>query len=759
MLKRKMFRDIKFNLSQFVTIFIMIFMGVMVYSGIRSYMDGMSKTADVFYEQNNLQDLEAVGENFTDEDLEKAKNIEHVKNAERRLTLTGTMVSNEDRTLQLNFIEENEISKFYVIDGKEFNKETKGAWLDYYYARNNDLKVGDKIKIKYDGLELEEEIIGLINVPDHVYDIKDDSALFPNHIDYGFCYLSVNELPLNKIYNYMIIDVDNEENKTEVKNKIEENIADAKAVTDIKDNFSYSTYQGEIEEGETYVGVFTGLFLFIAVLSVITTMTRVVKKQRIQIGTLKALGFKKSKITMHYVGYGFWISVFAAILGLIAGPLLIGNLFITMEMSYFQVPNGKAAVADSSFIIAALVVLIVSIVTYITCRGELKENPAETLRVEMPNVKQKLGITTKGFFKKLGFGTKWNIRDILRNKMRTFMGIAGITGCTMLLVCAFGMYDTMNNFIDTQFEKLYNFEYKLSVKPDTSKERIDEITNKYGESSSEILRVEIKDGDKKEGNTIFVDNSQNKIRFMNHDGNFINLSDDGIYVTEKLAETKGYKIGDTVSWHIYGSDTYYESKIVGFDRDPQNQNMKMTKKYLETLGIDYKPDTIYADKNLEETKEIKGIENIQNKAQIKSGVLNMVNTMKTMVVLLIVVASILGGVIIYNLGILSFTEKQYQFATLKVLGFENKKIKKVYIMQNNWITIVSIILGLIFGYYMTDYIFKMALSDTYDFSAKIRLVSYIYAIVGTFIVSIICSKILARKVNKIDMVTSLKGNE
>ena len=137
----------------------------------------------------------------------------------------------------------------------------------------------------------------------------------------------------------------------------------------------------------------------------------------------------------------------------------------------------------------------------------------------------------------------------------------------------------------------------------------------------------------------------------------------------------------------------------------------------------------------------------------------MVNTMKTMVVLLIVVASILGGVIIYNLGILSFTEKQYQFATLKVLGFENKKIKKVYIMQNNWITIVSIILGLIFGYYMTDYIFKMALSDTYDFSAKIRLVSYIYAIMGTFIVSIICSKILARKVNKIDMVTSLKGNE
>ena len=86
----------------------------------------------------------------------------------------------------------------------------------------------------------------------------------------------------------------------DVKNEIEDKVKDAIAVTDIKDEFSYSSYQNEIEEGETYVGVFTGLFLFIAILSVITTMTRVVKKQRIQIGTLKALGFKKNKITNHY---------------------------------------------------------------------------------------------------------------------------------------------------------------------------------------------------------------------------------------------------------------------------------------------------------------------------------------------------------------------------------------------------------------------------------------------------------------------------
>lgn len=357
------------------------------------------------------------------------------------------------------------------------------------------------------------------------------------------------------------------------------------------------------------------------------------------------------------------------------------------------------------------------------------------------------------------FSSKWNIRDIFRNKMRTIMGIAGVTGCCMLLVCAFGMFDTMNSFIDIQFNDLYNFNYKLTLKNDYTQEQLKEINDKYGDCTSQTLGIEIKNGDAKEANTIFVDNSNNYVRFKNHDGDFIKLEDDGVFVTEKLAKTKGYKIGDTISWHVYGEDKYYESKIVGFDRDAQNQNVKMTKKYLESLGIEYKPDAVYTNENINMGTEIDGVEVIQDKNALKEGMTQMIGTMKSMIVLLIVIAAILGGVIIYNLGILSFTEKQYQFATLRVLGFKNKQIRKIYIEQNNWMAIISIILGIPLGFYMTDFIFKMALSDSYDFGAKIELISYIYAIVGTYVVSFVFSKILAKKVDKIDMVTSLKGNE
>lgn len=119
----------------------------------------MTKTADVFYNDYNLQDLDVVGANFTEDDLKIIKGIENVKNAERKLTVMGTMESTENRTMQINFIESNEISKFYVADGTEFNKETKGMWIDEYYAKNNNLKIGDTIKIKYDSIEFEEEII------------------------------------------------------------------------------------------------------------------------------------------------------------------------------------------------------------------------------------------------------------------------------------------------------------------------------------------------------------------------------------------------------------------------------------------------------------------------------------------------------------------------------------------------------------------------------------------------------------------------
>ncbi len=778
MLKRKMLRDILQNKSQFITIFLMILIGVMVYVGIESYMDGMTNAADKFYSENNLQDLNIAGAGFTRDDLNKIKSLKHIKNAERKLVLTGLDASDLDRTYLISFIESNDISKFYVVKGEEFDPDKKGVWVDNFYALENNLNVGDKLKIKYDTFIIEEEILGLINVPDHIYDTKDSSQLVPDRSSFGFIYLSYKEIPeeyirskfnvsesdsyINYIpYNYVMVDVDSKNNVASVKNDIEDNISSAKAVIKIEDTESYTMYQGEIDEGASYVGIFSGLFLFIALLSVVTTMTRVIKRQKEEIGTLKSLGFKDRKIVLHYVGYGFWISLLAAIFGIILGRYFIGSIFINLEMSFFEVPNGVPIVNFKNYIVSGLVVVAVSLVTYLTCRKSLKLSPAESLRQEMPKVKNgSLNITTKGIFKNLRFSSKWNLRDVIRNKFRTLTGVVGIVGCCTLIVCAFGMLNSMNYFIELQFGKIYNFDYKLTIKSDISADNLNLLEEKYGNSTSQTLGIEIIEDDTRISNTAFVADTKKLIRFQ--DKNYKNItldSNDGVYVTYKFASNNGYKIGDTIKWRIYGSQDYYESKIVGFNRDPQNQNLTMTRSYMESLGLKYMPDSLYTNYDLKNIKDIVGVELVQDKDSLKQSIQSMLSMMRSMIILIIFFAIILGAIIIYNMGILSYSEKKYQFATLKVLGFDNSKIKKIFIEQNEWITILSILAGMPSGYFLTSWLFKACLDDNFDFSVHINFTTYIIACIGTFVVSYFVSKFISSKIDKIDMVTSLKGNE
>ena len=268
-------------------------------------MEGMKKTANNFYGDYNLQDLNVMGE-LSKENVETIKEINNVRNAEGKLSINAVLDDNNDITILMNFIETNDISKFYIVEGEKFDTNTNGIWVDNFFAQKNNLNIGDILKVKYDNYVFEEKIIGFINVPDHIYDVKDESQLYPDHTTFGFAYSSINELEdyirqqaMKEMnisdeeifkqyvpdfnykdyikYNNIMVDIDDKTKTNDVKSDIEEKIENA-IIINIEDTASYSKYQGEVEEGESYIGVFSGLFLFIALLSVVTTMTRVVKK-------------------------------------------------------------------------------------------------------------------------------------------------------------------------------------------------------------------------------------------------------------------------------------------------------------------------------------------------------------------------------------------------------------------------------------------------------------------------------------------------
>ena len=855
MLNKKILRDIWKNKSQFITIFLMVFLAVFAFAGVHSYMDGMKQSSEIYYENQNLQDIWLTSKNFKKDKLEEIKKIDNVKNAERLLTINANVIDSErfinpdnnksisDLVLECNFIETNEINKMYLIEGEQYSKETKGLWLDYYLAKKIGVKVGDELELSIEGSTFKEKVTGLVEVPDHVYFIKDDTAIFPTHTDYGFCYLSINEFPKDYIFNktletdevqdaiknlksfkediskygitdynliptellnsisgieninlpsalelvdsytehkeefikaldkdfnvaesyvfpYAIVDVDDVTKVDETKNKIKNDIDDIITATVREDNLSYDGFKREAEEGDTYSGVFSGLFVFIAILSVVTTMNRFVKKERTQIGTLKALGIKKSKITRMYINYGFFISIIASILGIVLGNLVIGNFFLDMEMEYYEIPYYSIVTIPLVYYVAVAIVIVITIVTYLSCRKILKEPAAQALRVERPKVRVKEnGFTTKKVFNKLSLSTKWNIRDIARSKARTLMAVVGIAGCTMLVVTAFGMLDSMKSYVSWEFDTINNFEYKLSLAYDYTEKQYNEITQKYGDATSQTTAVEFKNKDEIIIKPLTINDSKGLLQVTDHNRKPFTMKDDGIYITEKMSSIHNLKVGDIIEWHIIGSNNWYKTKIVGLNRDPQAQQFNCTKKFFDTLNEEYKADSVYTNEDLEGIKEIAGVNTIQTVKNLEDGMNSMLNMMYSLIALLIVVSIILAIVIIYNLGIMSFSEKGYQFATLKVLGFKYKQIKKIFIKQNIWIGIFAIIIALPLGNYMTDFIFKNAIGDTYDFEAMIKPITFILSALGTFIVIYVVNQLLAKKIKKIDMVTSLKGNE
>ena len=520
MLNKKILRDIWKNKSQFITIFLMVFLAVYAFAGVHSYMDGMKESSKIYYEDQNLQDIWLTSENFDEDKIQEIKKIDNVKDVERLITINANVNNPErftnpdtnkpisDLLIECNFIETNEINKMYLLEGEAFSKEKEGLWFDYYLAKSLGIDIGDELELSIEGNNFKEKVVGLVEVPDHVYFIKDESAIFPEHNDYGFAYLSINEFPkeyifdkvleteevqdgikdlkdlkkeLNKygikdykaipqaftnlltdtedidlskalelvddykehkeefikavdkdfniedtyIFPYAIVDVKDFSKVDETKNKIKNEIEGIITATLRDDNLSYEGFKREAEEGDTYSGVFSGLFVFIAILSVVTTMNRFVKKERTQIGTLKALGIKRSKITRMYVNYGLFISIIASVLGIILGKISIGKAFLEMEMVYYEMPYYDIVLIPLVYKVAVGIVVVITAVTYLSCRKILKEPAATALRVERPKVKvRENSITTKKAFNKLSLSTKWNIRDVARSKGRTLAAIA-----------------------------------------------------------------------------------------------------------------------------------------------------------------------------------------------------------------------------------------------------------------------------------------------------------------------------------------------
>ena len=789
MLFLKMVRDIQKNFTQFLMVFLMVLLSTAVYSGIDGYVQGMQIKINQFYD-GKLQDLNIRG-SLSEKDIEAVKKIENVETVEGKLTLKeqvlnlkrGNASNNHaddkkqnpdlvDYKLEVNFIKQNNLSKFEIKTGQGFSNTKNKTWVDAYFAKRNNLTVGDKIVFSFKNAPKEVEIAGIIYIPDHVYISKNESEIIPDYEKNGYIYLNYDSFfkeykAEDVLYSQIMVKTKDVSRLDQTKNAIQNQFGKRGMVSKMREEPTVKVFQGEIDEMSSIIGLFTGFFVLIAILSIATTMTRLIIRDRTKIGTLKALGFSGWQITCHYISYGLFLSCLGGAVGMILGPMVISRFFLNITMSSFEAPISEPVRTFNSLFVYLSIIVTIGFVCFMVTKRMLRKNATELLRTEQPKISKKsLSFTTKQFFSRISLTMRWNLRDMLRNRGRVITTLIGIAGAVSLIIMSFGLYTSMANFIDVETDTINNFNYTATINDDklqtpNIRQKIIHKTEEQLKKSAEQEAIEVLD---KDNNTLltsnlFIDNSREAIKYLDIKRKPTELTDEGVYLARKLADRYDLKVGDEVHWRILGSEKVYTSKVVAYLVKQQNQNLTVTKGYYESLGLKYKPSIFYLEKRAEINGELIEYLNIQLKKTIADNLKKILNNLLTVIIGVLIIAIILGIVIIYNMGALSFLEQEIQFATMKVIGFPNQKLAKIFTWQNIEITIISCVLGLPLGYLLTDYIYKVSVDDSYDIQTFIPNVIFVISACVILLLSIIVSKVVATKIKKIDMVKALKIDE
>lgn len=757
MLGKKLFRTMKLYKAQFISMILMITLGVGSFVGFNIEWKSLEYNMNNFFRNTGLADFRVYDENgITKNNLEKISNINGVNEVSRVFSASADVKGTKGDTVALAVTENPKVNGFKIIDGKKYDPNSKkDILLSDKYAKENNVKIGDEMTILYGERKFKGNVSALIKAGEQAVCVRDMSQLMPDYKTHGFAYISPKfyESVIGTEF-YPSVYVCSNLNEKEFTEKIE-NVFDKKIFVATKDDVAaYAGPMDEIDEGKTMASLLPPIFLVIAFLTMISTMNRIVVKEKIQIGTLKALGFKDKKILWHYTSYGFIVAIIGTFLGVLLGygvGYMIDNPNGNMG-EYMDMPDWKLIFPVNNIPVLISIIILMTLIGYLSTRKMLQGNPADSLRAYVPkNIKPMIIEKTK-FFEKLSFGSRWNLRDTIRHKTRTLMSILGVVGCIIILICVLGMRDSVVNFIEEYYKDSMNYTSRIYLEENVTEKQYEFLMDKYNGDSSCSMPMDLNN------KSVILEihsNEHEMIKFISDKDKNVKLKDNGAYVCMRLAKEFNLKKGDTFTVAPFGTNDKYQMKVAGIVRNI-SESFFISDEYAKKIDLNYIADSIYTDTIKNEIPLKMGVNNVQSKDMIGESFDSFMEIMSFMISLLILLGVFLGIVVLYNLGTMMYTERYRELATLKVIGFKDKKIASILHGQTLWTTIIGIIIGIPIGIITLDYLI-ITLGERYEMSLYLNPISVILSIILTVGVSLFVSFIIAKKSKKIDMVSSLKG--
>ena len=753
MLYKKMLRDVWHYKIQFISIFLLAFLGVFIFSGVGGEALSLDSNINQYYQETNLADGWIYSSNIDDDFVKKVNDLSPTKDSERQLILDSQANFSGDPEIRLHFLENDRISKFYLIEGEKFNLDDgEGVWLDKSFADARNLKVGDNIIFEFNGMSIEKEIKGVGYSPEYVYDVPYYAAK-PDYAEYGFAYMSYKAFPMDNI-SYNVLNVKFSEDADDYGDLLADKLGDDyNSFLPRHDHHSVSAYHNMAEQFQMIAYVLPLVFILVSMLMLLTSMKRIITHQRTQIGILKANGFKNRSIMMHFMSYGTLFVLFGSVLGLISGPIFIHSIAYPALDDLYKLPFFNPVGAMSFAYVVVIMVLLSAMVAYISIRSIVNEHPSTILRPKPPKATTATFLEKFRIWQHLSFNFRWNYRDAKRHNFKALMTIFGVMGCTIILIAAFGLYDGMADNEHWEFDKINHVESKLVIDDDASQSQIDNVVKKVDGEKVIESTIEIESNHTKKSATLMVLNDTDLITPTDIHQNKIDLADDEVSISQKMADLLGVGIGDTVKFHDLGSEKRIEVKIDKIHGHPTSQGLVMSSEKLDELGLNYTPTTIVTSKHIDDDYD--GIKSILYRDDIINSFRELNQPLWSIIYVLVSFAVILASVVLYNLGILSFLEMEREMGTLKVLGFKSRVLTKLLLTQCLAFIIIGILAGIPLGFWVLGLIWNSPNEKFYTIPS-LTWTNLLFTFLIILAVSICINLYFSHKIRKLDMVNVLK---
>ena len=556
-------------------------------------------------------------------------------------------------------------------------------------------------------------------------------------------------------------------------------------ILDRQQNAGYVSYMQDTDRVANLAQVFPIVFFIVAALISLTSMTRMVEEQRVQIGTLKALGYNKLQIASKYIIYATLATVIGGLIGLVIGFSILPKVIADIYAMVYDVPDVILEFNMTYATAGMLAAMLCTIgATVISCYKTLKQKPATLMRPKAPKPGKRVLLERITFiWKRLNFTKKVTARNIFRYKKRFMMTIIGVGGCTALIIAGFGLRDAISSMIPSQYGKIDLYNISVTLKDEYKNEELENIDNilKNYEYTEDVLNVNVqsvtidKNDNTQSIQLIIPQTPENLSNFIvlesrtDNDEKYV-LDDTGVIITEKLSKLLDIKVGDEIKI-LNSDDKECNVKVNAITENYIYHYIYMTPNLYNQLydtRIGY--NVVYVNTtDMEELEEDELGEQILSNSDYISGVTFMSNTenifaevmnnMDLVVWILIISAGLLAFVVLYNLLNANITERIRELATIKVLGFYDKEVYDYISRETIILTVIGMLFGIGGGYFLTLYIIKTCEIDMLMFNPQITVWSYLFGVIITAVFAIIVNIITYFSLKKIDMIESLKSVE